>query len=66
MRADLLESDLSGPLGRQGPRGVEYATAGWVEWFNNQRLHSAIQMRSPMAFENAYSADLTLVEEKLV
>ena len=38
---------------------VEYATAGWVEWYNNRRLHSAIQMHSPIAFENAYYANLT-------
>ena len=44
---------------------VEYATAGWVEWYNNRRLHSAIEMLSPIAFENAYYAGLTL-EEQLV
>jgi transposase InsO family protein len=44
---------------------VEYATAGWVEWYNNRRLHSAIGWQSPVQFENAYYAGLTL-EEQLV
>lgn len=44
---------------------VEYATAGWVEWYNNRRLHSAIGWQAPVAFENAYYAALTH-EEQLV
>ena len=39
---------------------VEYATAGWVEWYNNRRLHSAIGMLSPVAYEQAHHAALTL------
>lgn len=39
---------------------VEYATAGWVEWYNNRRLHSAIGWQSPVQFENAHYAGLTL------
>ena len=42
---------------------VEYATAGWVEWYNNRRLHSAIGWKSPAPFENAYHAALSLEEQ---
>ncbi|MEN4447388.1 IS3 family transposase [Mycobacterium sp. SM3041] len=36
---------------------VEYATAAWVEWYNNRRLHSSLGMVSPTEYEHAhYSA----------
>ena len=37
---------------------VEYATAGWVDWYNNRRLHSTLGMMSPMEFEQAHYATL--------
>jgi transposase InsO family protein len=33
---------------------VEYATAGWVDWYNNRRLHSTLGMLSPVEYETAY------------
>jgi len=39
---------------------VEYATAGWVDWYNNRRLHSAIGNIPPAEFEVNYdTANLT-------
>lgn len=38
---------------------VEYATAGWVDWYNNRRLHSSIGMIPPAEYEHAYYAALT-------
>jgi transposase InsO family protein len=38
---------------------VEYATAGWVDWYNNRRLHGSLGMVSPDEFEAAYYAALT-------
>jgi transposase InsO family protein len=35
---------------------VEYATAGWVDWYNHRRLHSSLGMMSPDEFENAHYA----------
>ena len=35
---------------------VEYATAGWVDWYNNRRLHGSLGMASPDEFEAAYYA----------
>lgn len=32
---------------------VEFATAGWVDWYNNRRLHGSLGMISP----NEYEAD---------
>jgi len=37
---------------------VEYATAGWVDWFNNRRLHSSLGYVPPVEFENAHYATL--------
>jgi putative transposase len=38
---------------------VEYATAGWVDWYNNRRLHSTLGMVPPAEFEAAHYAALT-------
>jgi transposase InsO family protein len=35
---------------------VEWATAGWVDWYNNRRLHSSLDYRSPEEFEQAHYA----------
>ncbi|MGW7367117.1 IS3 family transposase [Streptomyces sp. NPDC054841] len=36
---------------------VEYATAAWVEWYNNRRLHSTLGMISPTEYEAAHYDD---------
>lgn len=37
---------------------VEFATAAWVDWYNNSRLHSSIGMIPPTEFETTYYAAL--------
>ena len=37
---------------------VEYATAGWVDWYNNRRLHGSLGMVSPLEFETTHYAAL--------
>lgn len=37
---------------------VEYATAGWVDWYNHRRLHGSLGMVSPDEYEAAYYAAL--------
>ena len=39
---------------------VEYATAGWVDWYNTRRLHSSIGNVPPAAYEAAHYEALTL------
>lgn len=33
---------------------VEYATAGWVDRYNNRRLHGSLEMMTPLEFEQAH------------
>lgn len=35
---------------------VEYATSGWVDWYNNRRLHSSLDYVPPAEYEAAYYA----------
>jgi putative transposase len=37
---------------------VEYATAGWVDWYNQRRLHSSLDYLSPIEYETAHYATL--------
>jgi putative transposase len=37
---------------------VEYATAGWVDWYNNRRLHGTLDYLTPVEFEQAHYATL--------
>jgi len=37
---------------------VEYATAGWVDWYNNRRLHGSLGMMTPVEFEAVHYAAL--------
>jgi putative transposase len=57
----LYKTELIKP---QGPwhnkREVEIATAAWVEWYNDRRLHEACGYRPPTEFETLYElGDLT-------
>ena len=38
---------------------VEYATTGWVDWYNQRRLHGSLGMMTPVEFDNANHATLT-------
>jgi transposase InsO family protein len=35
---------------------IEYATAGWVDWWNNRRLHTTLGMITPTEHEQAHYA----------
>jgi putative transposase len=42
---------------------VEYATAGWVDWYNHRRLHGTLGMLTPAEFEQAHYAARKQQEE---
>ena len=33
------------------PADVEFATAGWVDWYNNRHLNGSLGMLTPVEFE---------------
>lgn len=37
---------------------VEYATAGWVDWYNQRRLHSSLGYLGPVEYEQAHYATI--------
>jgi len=37
---------------------VEFATASWVDWYNQRRLHGSLGMMTPVEFENNHYATL--------
>jgi putative transposase len=37
---------------------VEYATAGWVDWYNHARLHGSLGLVTPIEYEQAHYAAL--------
>ena len=38
---------------------VEHATAGWVDWYNQRRVHSTLGYLTPAEYEDTYYAALT-------
>ncbi|MCU1672333.1 MAG: Integrase, catalytic region [Frankiales bacterium] len=47
----------TGPYG--GLAEVEWATAGWVDWYNNRRLHSSLDYLTPEEFKQAHYAAIS-------
>ena len=42
---------------------VEFATAGWVDWYNNRRLHGSLGLITPIEFEKLHYEALTRESE---
>jgi putative transposase len=42
---------------------IEYATAGWVDWYNHRRLHSTLGYNTPAEAETAHYAAVTPQEQ---
>ncbi len=42
---------------------VEYATSGWVDWYNHRRLHGTLAMSTPAEHEQEYYAALNPQEQ---
>ena len=56
---DAMRADRRHPQrALQDLADIEYATAGWVDWYNNRRLHSTLGMVPPVEYEQAHYAAL--------
>ena len=42
---------------------VEWQTMKWIDWYNSQRLHSAINYKTPNEMENTYYAKLNMIDK---
>lgn len=63
---NLYKTEL---IRQQGPwrtvEQVELATLEYVWWWNNQRLHGELDMRTPLEVEQDYYADLESAQPDL-
>ena len=57
-KTECIRTDVfhSGPFKTIGD--VEYATAAWVDWYNNRRLHGTLGMMTPVEYEAHHYATL--------
>ncbi len=46
----------------QTPSDIEFVTMGWVDWYNNRRLHGSIGMIPPVEYEAAHYAQITALQ----
>jgi len=54
-----------GPFHREPLRtlaDVEYATAAWVDWWNNARLHSSLDYLTPAEYEDTHYGAITATQ----
>jgi putative transposase len=65
-KAECIDTTVFHPGPWKTLTDVEYATAEWVEWFNNRRVHSTLDYRTPAAVEDIYYAQTPAGEPETV
>ena len=58
-KAECIRSTVFHQTAHKTLADVEFATAGWVDWYNSTRLHSTLGYVPPIEFEQAHYATLT-------
>jgi putative transposase len=53
-KTEVITTDLFHHGSYKTVADVEYATAGWVDWWNHRRLHSTLGYVPPAAYEQAH------------
>lgn len=62
-KAECVRTDVFHEGSLKSIDDVEFATAAWVNWYNNRRLHGSLGMLSPAEFEATHYADTELTSE---
>ena len=57
-KTECIRTDLFHVGPYKGLADVEFATAGWVDWYNHDRLHGALGLVPPIEYEQAHYAAL--------
>jgi putative transposase len=57
-QAECIRTTVSHDRPYETIADVEFATAGWVDWYNTRRLHSSPGYVPPAEFEQAHYATL--------
>lgn len=55
-KAECIRTTVFHPGPYKTIADVEFATSGWVDWYNNRRLHSSLGYVSPAEYEAAHYA----------
>ncbi len=55
-KTECIATNLFHPGPYKTLADVEYATAGWVDWYNHRRLHGTLGMLTPTEYEQAHYA----------
>ena len=57
-KTECIRTSVFHPGAYKTINDVEYATAGWVDWYNNRRLHSSLGYLTPAEYEQVHYATL--------
>lgn len=57
-KTECIRTDLFHVGPYKGLADVEFATAGWVTWYNHERLHGTLGLVPPIEYEQAHYAAL--------
>ena len=59
----LYKTELTNRRSWRSRQEIETATAAWVTWFNQKRLHSELGYKSPARFEKEYYQNQALLRQ---
>ena len=57
-KAECIRTTVFHPGAYKTIADVEWATAGWVDWCNNRRLHGSLSHVPPVEYEQEHYAAL--------